>query len=70
MIIVCYVICYVITHYGSESGKVVEKRMSEFTDEPIVGPDEELYTNLTDHVFQLILSTSTSELKEVCIKLV
>ncbi len=54
--------------------------MSEFTDKPIYGPDEELYTNLTDHVFQLILSTSVSEddsrelqgakkLKEVCISL-
>ncbi len=51
--------------------------MSDFTDEPRYGPDEELYTNLTDHVFQLILSTSISEedsregakkLKEVCIK--
>ena len=52
--------------------------MSEFTDKPMYGPDEELYTNLTDHVFQLILSTSVSEedsresakkLKEVCISL-
>ncbi|XP_064385626.1 deoxynucleoside triphosphate triphosphohydrolase SAMHD1-like isoform X2 [Halichondria panicea] len=44
-----------------ENGTVVEKKMSEFTDKPMYGPDEELYTNLTDHVFQLILSTSVSE---------
>ncbi len=37
-----------------DDGKAVQKKMSEFTE------DYELYTNLTDHVFQQILTSSDS----------
>ncbi len=48
--------------YCSElDDKVVEKKMSDFTEESIYGPDPEMYTHLTDHVFQMILGTGPKQ---------
>ena len=41
----------------TSDGVVVQKKMTE-TREDGPGPDPEMYTHLTDHVFQMILATA------------
>ncbi len=48
----------------SADGKAVQKKMSQFTEDP------ELYTNLTDHVFHQILTSSNKELEKVSISII
>ena len=47
--------CTLLRFNDSADGKAVQKKMSQFTEDP------ELYTNLTDHVFQQILTSSSAK---------